>query len=79
MSWVVAPWKPRSAKTRAAASMISGARRRAVGRREVGSGTTVMSALVLPLNTPHELPDIRSLALCHGSDLNSTYRAIDKL
>src|SRR6516225_10031467 len=46
MSWVVAPWKPRSAKTRAAASMISGARRRGLGRerREEGRGTTAMAS-----------------------------------
>ena len=45
MSWVVAPWKPRSAKTRAAASMISGSRRRGLGRerREDGRVTTVMA------------------------------------
>ena len=47
MSCVVAPWKPCCANTRAAASMISGARRRGLVReRRERSGTTVMARIL---------------------------------
>src|SRR5262245_29991054 len=68
MSCVVAPWKPRSANTRAAASMISGARLRGLGRRESRKGTTVI---------PDASP-VDPIASGHGPALNSTYRPIDK-
>src|SRR6476659_1921379 len=76
ISWVVAPWKQRAAKTRAAASMISGSRRRwhRRERRADGRVTTVMGTCS-PVPARRRRPGI---VLCHGDELNSTYSAIDK-
>src|ERR1700757_838968 len=73
MSCVVAPWKPCCANTRAAASMISGARRRGLAReRREGSGTTVMPRISIASRRGS------TVVLCHAARLNSTYWAIDK-
>src|SRR5262249_13962152 len=56
MSCVVAPWKPRSANTRAAASMISAARRRGLARGRRGART--VSTVMLVSRRDHTLNGI---------------------
>src|SRR5262249_22764887 len=75
MSWVVAPWKPRSAKTRAAASMISGARRRGLGRKRRGGGrgTTGMGHVVWA-----SAKGAWGIALCHDGGGKSSPCPLDK-
>src|SRR5215471_9862112 len=69
ISCVVAPWKPRSAKIRATASMISGARRRGVGFLRDFSETTDMSHAPEKVTTDY--------CFWHALTANSIYRVIE--